>query len=87
MKFDFYTDPGHGWLKVGFISIVKLDIVDKITDCSYRRGDNAYLEEDCDMVLFIKRWEDYTGKSWDWKLNAREHHTNKSSKIRNYERW
>lgn len=57
MKFTFHTDPGHGWLEVPMSTIFALGIQNKISSYSYRRGDTAYLEEDCDASLFLEAWK------------------------------
>jgi hypothetical protein len=53
-KFQFFTDPGHGWLRV------PLEVIDALgvrpSSFSYRNGSYAYLEEDCDEVLFAAAW-------------------------------
>ena len=51
--FNFYADPGHGWMAVKKQQLVELGIAAKITPCSYQRGDTAYLEEDGDLDLFF----------------------------------
>ena len=79
MKFDFYTDPGHGWVKVKKTLLVKLGIDRKITAYSYQRGEHAYLEEDCDASLLIE-----TLKAKGFSYSFRSHNANKSSKIRSY---
>ena len=79
-KFDFYSDPGHGWIKVPVSLLEKLGIADKITPYSYRRGDFAYLEADCDAGTFIVAYKEATG---DYP-NCRPHIADKSSKIRSY---
>lgn len=53
MKFRFISDPGHGWLEVPMQLIEVLGIKDKISQYSYRMGNMAYLEEDCDAHEFI----------------------------------
>jgi len=53
MKFQAYSDPGHGWVKVPMKLLHKLGIAEQITHSSYRRKEFAYLEEDCDMSLFV----------------------------------
>ena len=82
MKFDFYEDPGHGWLKVKKSLIKELGIQDNITPYSYIRGDYVYLEEDCDFSTFVKAMKDV-----DKTVELRIHHTNKTSKIRNYQHY
>ena len=51
--FDVFNDPGHGWAKVPIELLEHLGIAGKITRYSYMNGENAYLEEDCDLSLFI----------------------------------
>ena len=80
--FNVYTDPGHGWVKVKFQTLLDLDIWKNITQYSYVRNGYVYLEEDCDAATLIdalrkKGIEPY------WKVS----HTNKQSKIRSYSRY
>ena len=51
-KFEFFSDNGHGWLKVPKALIAELGIADKISHYSYERSDYVYLEEDCDFTVF-----------------------------------
>jgi hypothetical protein len=51
----FHTDPGHGWLAVKRKELIALGIIDKISHCSYQKGDTVYLEEDCDASLFMEK--------------------------------
>ena len=74
----FHTDPGHGWLAVTMESLEAFGIADKISTYSYRNGDIAYLEEDCDAGLYINKME---GKGMDFKFN--EVHK-ENTPIRNY---
>jgi hypothetical protein len=53
----FHEDPGHGWLAVKLKELQDLNIVDKISSCSYIRGKTAYLEEDCDLSIFMEARE------------------------------
>jgi hypothetical protein len=55
--YKYYTDPGHGWLEVGVDELILLGIGSKISSYSYINGGKAYLEEDCDMALFINTME------------------------------
>ena len=57
LEYTYYTDPGHGWLAVGIDELLLLGIADKISSYSYMNGGKAYLEEDCDMGLFIRTME------------------------------
>lgn len=79
-----YTDPSHGWAKVTIKELFKLDIVDKISTYSYihKNGLNAYLEEDCDLSTYLKALD-----SKGIKYKFKTMHTNKSSKIRSYNRY
>jgi hypothetical protein len=78
--YHFYSDSGHGWLKVPFKDLVKLNIANKISSYSYEKGEFIYLEEDGDLSTFIKAH----GNDWKDKLVIKEHHTNRRSKIRSY---
>lgn len=53
MKYQFFSDPSHGWLRVPRESLRKLDIEDRVSHYSYQQGDEVYLEEDGDLSLFI----------------------------------
>ena len=48
-----FNDAGHGWLRVKISELKKLNISDKISSCSYIKGNYAYLEEDCDYSIFL----------------------------------
>lgn len=52
--YKFIEDPGHGWLEVTMKELIDLGIADKISSCSYRKNGTAYLEEDCDMGVFLE---------------------------------
>jgi hypothetical protein len=80
VKFDLYTDPGHGWLKVHMQLLAKLGIAEKITGYSYMRGEFAYLEEDCDLTTFCKAME-AQGET----VEFRYHIADNPSIIRRYE--
>ena len=53
-KYDFISDPGHGWLKVPRSEVNSLGIGPKVSSFSYEQGDYVYLEEDCDASLFVE---------------------------------
>jgi hypothetical protein len=78
--FQFYEDPGHGWMKVPLTEIKRLGI--EPTTYSYMRGDFAYLEEDHDASLFIA-----AKKARGETFRFNEHVANKSSKIRSYDHY
>lgn len=75
-----FADPGHAWARVPKKQLQKLGISDKISAYSYQRGDYAYLEEDCDLGVYINAL-----KSKNYvEFNFKEFHTNRQSKIRGY---
>jgi hypothetical protein len=53
-RHKFWNDPGHGWLEVQISDLKIMGIDKKISGYSYRKDDKAYLEEDCDMSLYIE---------------------------------
>jgi hypothetical protein len=81
-----YTDPSHGWAKVSLTELFNLEIQDKISTYSYIRSNAkyayAYLEEDCDLSTYLKALDDK-----GIKFRIIEKHTDKSSKIRSYNRY
>jgi hypothetical protein len=54
---SFTSDPGHGWGCVERRVLEGLGIADKISEFSYQQNDLVYLEEDCDLSLFIRAME------------------------------
>jgi hypothetical protein len=99
IKHEFYADAGHGWLKVSKARLINMGIIDKISNYSFMRGDYVYLEEDCDVSTYVKTLMVQANVNTD--VNSIEankfikefhkhnnyNHTNRSSKIRNYERF
>ena len=80
----FYSDAGHGWIAVKISDCFLLGIAHKITPYSYVRGLTAYLEEDCDMPMYIAAYKELTGS--DGIKHAHTDH-GQSSIIRSYGRW
>ena len=78
--FTIYADPGHAWVKVPMRELQKLNIADRITPYSYKRGEHAYLEEDMDLSTFVMAYRQY----YNSPPKFTERHTNRSSKIRSY---
>ena len=74
-----FADPGHAWARVAKSKLVTLGIADKISTYSYQKGENAFLEEDCDLSVLISALR---VRGYEIKFN--ESHTNRQSKIRNY---
>jgi ABC-type transport system substrate-binding protein len=80
MKFEVYTDPGHGWAKVKISLLEKLGIAKEITSYSYMRGQYAYLEEDQDASTFMQAMKK-AGIPVEFKTYTC---ANRMSRIRNY---
>jgi len=82
--YDFFSDPGHGWMKVKRSELLELGIEGKISGYSYQRGEFAYLEEDQDAFTFIEALEAKTGEKFDSENLLRRHIADRSSRIRSY---
>lgn len=82
LKLTYYTDAGHGWLKVNRAELDALGISDKVSAYSYQKGDFAYLEEDCDASLFMD-----AAKAAGWTLNMIGKNCANYSTIRQFERF
>ena len=81
-EFVAHIDSGHGWLEVPRKLLTELEIADDITPYSYQKGENVYLEEDCDAGTFIKAYQDKHAV----KVGFFECHTDRSP-IRNYQHY
>lgn len=68
---EFHYDAGHGWLRVKLKDIKTLGIADKISSCSYFKGEWAYLEEDCDADVFLKAYKEYAKAHNIGEVNVR----------------
>lgn len=79
--FKVYCDPSHGWMRVSIDDLKRVGVQDKISLFSYLSvsGKSAYLEEDCDMVIFCKAYE----ATYAVKPSLIFKHTEKRSHIRN----
>lgn len=80
IKIKVFADPGHAWARFPKARLAKLGIADKISGYSYQNGSNAFLEEDCDLSVLIT-----TLKEKGYEVKFKESHTNRQSKIRNYD--
>ena len=80
--FKAYSDDQHGWLAVKKSDLEAL-AVKGISRFSYVKGQTVYLEEDCDLTLFIKAFEAKFGIPPQIKTIR----VNGSSPIRSYERY
>lgn len=82
----FYADPGHGWARVPRAELEALGLLSAITAYSYQRKAYVYLEEDCDLGLYIKALKNRHGD--DLKIKFREYVAReRTSKIRSYARF
>jgi hypothetical protein len=84
--FVFYSDPGHGWLRVpkgivGFLSILGHEC---ISEFSYQSKNFFFLEEDYDMSRFLKAYKEAFGL--DAIISKQVISRNRESKIRLNER-
>jgi hypothetical protein len=79
MKLTYFTDPGHGWVKVPRKLLERLSIAHEISRYSYSRGDSVYLEEDCDLGRLYN-----AATERNIKIDLVTRHTNRRSKIRSY---
>lgn len=61
--FRFIHDPGHGWLEVSISLLDTLNIKNQISEYSYVYNGKAYLEEDCDMPIFLNAYKASFGDS------------------------
>ena len=52
--YNYYYDAGHGWIRVEYQELQRLNILDKISVYSYISSDNVYLEEDRDAKIFLE---------------------------------
>lgn len=78
----FYADPGHGWLKVPKNHPAFRAIAPHVSSFSYERGNFVYLEEDCDLALFLK-----VLRNCNIALVVHDHFTNRRSRIRSYDNY
>ncbi len=58
-KYIFYETPEHGYLRVKTSELKKMNILDKITECSPRNKSNIYLEEDVDFGTFVNEYKNF----------------------------
>jgi hypothetical protein len=77
--YTVFSDPGHGWIKVTMGELIRLNIADKMSTCSYQYGDYAYLEEDCDYSTWLRAKNEH-GEAYAIK----ESRCDNASRIRNY---
>ena len=78
--YQFFSDSGHGWLKVTRTELQRLKIIDKISSCSYQKNGIVFLEEDGDCTLFVNAKKSIDGI----EIKTKGIQSDKVSKIRNY---
>jgi hypothetical protein len=81
MTYVFHSDPGHAWLQVKRSELKDLGILDKISNYSYQKGNDVFLEEDCDYGAFYEAMA-AIGKTIEIR-EANSH--SKDSIVRSYE--
>ena len=79
-----FNDAGHGWLRVKINELKKLNISDKISSCSYIKGNYAYLEEDCDLSTFLDAKFKTDEEKIKFMQTLKISNANNDSTIRNY---
>lgn len=79
--YRFIEDPGHGWLEVEVSELVRLNLQAQISRYSYAKGDKVYLEEDCDMSVFV-RAKRAAGEEYETQRIYQE-----NTPIRGYQSW
>lgn len=78
-----HSDNGHAWLAVKRNRLIELGILDNISHYSYQKGMTVYLEEDCDLTLFILAEDCRSWSDLACKYNIKHSHT-EHSRIRSY---
>lgn len=84
--YSFLSDPGHGWLKVPFSDLLAVGLdLSKISTFSYydEWRDNVYLEEDCDLSIFVGAYKKVHGHEPKIRVMRQ---SERQSKVRSYYR-
>ena len=78
--FPYIQDPGHGWVRVPKTELAKAGCEADISRHSFQKGNNIFLEQDCDLQVFV---DARRSQGLETKLRP---YVNKSrtSRIRNY---
>lgn len=77
-----FEDPGHAWARFSKKRLADLGIADKISGYSYQNGNNAFLEEDCDLSVLANALRDQ-----GYEIKYLTNRTDRTSKIRNFDRY
>lgn len=83
MTYRFFSDPGHGWLEVPKKELAELGIAEKISAYSYQSRQMAYLEEDCDLAVFLRAKGFPVGQVAKFWPQVVEIEANQDSPVRN----
>jgi hypothetical protein len=78
--FTMFNDPGHAWLAVRRNELEDMGIMDRISPCSYQKGNIVYLEEDCDFSVFVS-----ARIAQNKPFHVIEEYTDELSPIRNFQ--
>jgi len=81
--FKAYSDDGHGWMAVKIADLCELGIENQISVYSYQKGESVYLEEDCDLITFVKAFE----LKFNTKIQMKFVRINGRSVIRSYQNY
>ena len=76
----YYTDPGHGWLRVNVKCKILSELLNEISNCSFYNGKFVYLEEDDDAGLYLNKL-----KEMGIEYEIKQKHANSDSSIRTYQ--
>ena len=89
--FTIHEDPGHSWMQVPYSLLKTLGIEKEISEYSYRKGNQAYLEEDLDRTTFLKAYFAYLKKPFIiveiqefWSSSVKTKYTQRCP-VRNFE--
>lgn len=91
--FTYLQDQGHGWLSVPIkylLAACSDAELQQISCFSYYKGKSVYLEEDCDMQIFVNSWRQPTLNTWrnngaSLEFKHKQNYTEKSP-VRNFAR-
>lgn len=50
---NIISDPGHAWAAVPRSELAELGVLSKISPYSYQKNEMVYVEEDCDLAIYI----------------------------------
>jgi len=82
LELTFHADPAHGWAQVPKTIITDLGLERLISHYSYVDNHSVYLEEDCDLGLFMNKAEEL-----GWSITFKDNFTNHDSPVRNKHRY